>query len=623
MKDNYDYTGEKFLNRLYKDLNNSDEVNHVLPNGNKDEKVRRYLERLDYIENLAKNSKHNGIELLKDLYYKKYVIKPENVPESYFELQKKIALDRGYGHVNLTNEVKEEMIDSLIKNQEKSLDIWLDYLMDDDNTYPEWFKYYAFQGMLKLGNYNKEKGQFNKRTNKTTSIFAELDREALALTYNNLIKVLDGKNVSDEILQKLLEAGSFSKIYGYLIKKLNSQHIEINGNDGIWIKYNKGDNPNQLVNSLDGKRTGWCIAGYETAKEYLTAGDFYVYYTKNQIGEYKQPRIAIRMVDNEIAEIRGIAKEQNLESEMEDILEEKLKEFPDKDKYKKKVSDMKRLTEIYNQYQNRELTNDELRFLYEVDEKIIGFGYDKDPRIKEILSQRNLKKDLSKVLNCREDFISDDKNDVLSGKKLIYFHGDLEIKVKGNIKNIKLPEIVNGYLEITGVNKLENFKFPKMINGPLILDDLIEAYNVIFPKRIKGNLCLEKLERIRNVRFSDVVNGTVYLGVLEVAVLSKLPNHIDRILYLNNLKIAKGFILPKTLHILSAFHLKSVEGLVVPENFEYGEIISSYIAMEDLIAKSLESKEQSNKSKGYATPWLLLAITYIVSLIASFFIFMK
>lgn len=74
---------------------------------------------------------------------------------------------------------------------------------------------------------------------------------------------------------------------------------------------------------------------------------------------------------------------------------------------------------------------------------------------------------------------------------------------------------------------------------------------------------------------------------------------------------------------MSLFSLKSLEGIIVPENFECGRIISDYITKEDLIAKSLEAKEQSNKSKGYASPWLLLAITYITSLIISLFIFIR
>ena len=54
-------------------------------------------------------------------------------------------------------------------------------------------------------------------------------------------------------------------------------------------------------------------------------------------GEYKNPRIAIRMNgENEIGEIRGTSKNQNLEPNMEPILNKKLEEFPDKDNIKRK-----------------------------------------------------------------------------------------------------------------------------------------------------------------------------------------------------------------------------------------------------------------------------------------------
>ena len=63
------------------------------------------------------------------------------------------------------------------------------------------------------------------------------------------------------------------------------------------------------------------------------------------------------MENGNIGEIRGIAKDQNLEPEMEKVVEEKIKKFPDKDKYYKKVNDMKLLTNIYNiQEQGIELT---------------------------------------------------------------------------------------------------------------------------------------------------------------------------------------------------------------------------------------------------------------------------
>ena len=69
-----------------------------------------------------------------------------------------MALERGYGHVNITESQKQELQKEVIENQKRSLDTWLEYLLSEDaKVYPFWAKYWAFQGMLKLGNYNKEK----------------------------------------------------------------------------------------------------------------------------------------------------------------------------------------------------------------------------------------------------------------------------------------------------------------------------------------------------------------------------------------------------------------------------------------------------------------------------------
>ena len=66
-----EYKGEKFLNRLYKDLNMREEVMHTAtPSDNKDEKVHKYLERLEKVENMARESKYNGMKHLKNLYYR-------------------------------------------------------------------------------------------------------------------------------------------------------------------------------------------------------------------------------------------------------------------------------------------------------------------------------------------------------------------------------------------------------------------------------------------------------------------------------------------------------------------------------------------------------------------------
>ena len=618
MKNENEYIGESFLNRLYKDLYNSDEVVHTAVNSDtKDERVRKYLERLRKVEELARDSKYNGLELLKKMYYDKYLIKEENIPESYFELQKKMALERGMGHVEITQSMRKQLIKDIIADQKSSLDTWLDYLINDDANYPEWFKYYAFQGMIKLGSYDKKTKTFSKRTPSTTNIFVDLNREALALIYDDLCEVLNGKIVDDEILQKLLVGGSFSKLYSYTLDLLDKSNKDISDDTkGIWVKYNKGSAPDELVNSLKGKGTGWCTAGKETARQQLKGGDFYVYYTKDSNNEYKQPRIAIRMEENQIGEIRGINDHQNLEPELEETLEEKLKEFPDSNKYKKKVNNMKKLTDIYNEYKDRELTIEELRFLYEVDEQIEGFGYEEDPRINEILEGRNIKEDLAKVFNCKPEQISNNINDVLAGKEIIYFYDTIFLKFLTIDKSIKLPQNIGGslYLDIRNIKGLvlpqtikgdldlknlliaEGLILPKTIGRNLDLGNLTDVEYLTLPEKIGGNLNLKNLTDTKGLIFPKSIGKCLFLNSLSSTEDLILPEVIGEDLLLNNLRYADNLVLPKTIgDSLFLNNLESTDGLIVPKNFSCRVLDSPYFDIEDLKELSENTTTKANR----------------------------
>ncbi len=100
-------------------------------------------------------------------------------------------------------------------------------------------------------------------------------------------------------------------------------------------------------------------------------------------GKNTKPRLAIRMEGEEIAEIRGIGPDQELDPYITPILEEKLKDFgSEADEYRQKVEDMKILTSIDEKTQKGEkLTDSELLFLYRF-KPIIGFSQESnDPRI--------------------------------------------------------------------------------------------------------------------------------------------------------------------------------------------------------------------------------------------------
>ena len=376
-------SGEEFLNLLYKNMHMSDIVMHTASKGDTPvKKIEKYMDRLDKIHDIAKTNEHK-MNLLKEMYYKKYVIK--KLPEDYVELQKKIAFEEGRGYIDVNDTMKNQMLLNIQNDQKKSLDRWIEYFCSDDAMYPMWFKNYAFQGMLKLGKYDKEKRAFAKRVPETVEPYLSFNMEIIAQIYSSLKHEIGENTLTEEEQEALQNGESFQKLYIYYLNK-TADYVNDGKTDGIWIKYNQGDNYYPLWESLQEKNTGWCTAGESTCKTQLAGGDFYVYYTKDKNNEYKNPRIAIRMDGKDsIGEVRGVGPHQELEEQFIDIADKKLDEFPNKRVYRKKVHDMRLITKIYKRTKNNiELSREELMFLSEINEPIEGFGYEKDPRVLEL-----------------------------------------------------------------------------------------------------------------------------------------------------------------------------------------------------------------------------------------------
>ena len=556
----------RLIDRLYKDLYLDEQVLHH-SSGNQYDKfnnIKEYLEKLENIHNkVSETGKHK--ELLKKLYYDKYVIKEENVPESYYNHQQQIALERGLGHMTLDEARKKKIQKEVIDNQKNSLDMWIDYFLSDDaKIYPFWVKYWAFQGMLKMGQYDKAKGEFGRRTKDTVAPFIDLNREALAMSMDMIVKLLNKEKIEDSELNALVKSGSFQKIYAHILTNVLRDNKNITKrNIGRWVKYSQGSDHMPLVKSLQGYNTGWCTAGESTAKSQLKSGDFYVYYTLDENNEYKVPRIAIRMEDNKIVEIRGVAPNQNLESEMEEVVEQKLKEFPDKEEYYKKVNDMRRLTLIYNKHNNNiELTIQELKFLYEIEEKIKGFGYESDPRIRKILYTRDIKKDLSSVFQCDEKQIAIHEDEITS--ETIHYHGDLYLNYLYNIENLFFPKSIAGSLMLSNIESAEGLVLPEIIGENLDLRNLKNAKGLVFPKNVVGVLLLNSLENAEGLVLPEKIGDSLFLNNLTVAKNLVLPKQVGGSVYLYNLDNVEDLIIPEILTY--SIYLKDI--IITPENIE-------------------------------------------------------
>ena len=288
------------ISKVYVNLHNSQRVlNSSSLSDKRRERIIKYFNRLEEVHNKVSKTKSASAEkILKNFYYDLYIIKPENIPESYFNNQIELARERGYGNIILSDKDKERMIKQVIDDQKETLDKWIEYFLYDEESksYEMWEKYWVFQGLQTLGKYDKETYKFSKRDKTTVYPFPPVEREYIFTTLKLMEDFIKDKKTEDEI-KNALEAGNFKLLYEYVIKQsMLRGEKQSSSTAGKWIKYEQGSDYNILRNSLQGYYTGWCTAAGENfAKDQLANGDFYVYYTLDNNGEAKVPRIAIRM----------------------------------------------------------------------------------------------------------------------------------------------------------------------------------------------------------------------------------------------------------------------------------------------------------------------------------------
>lgn len=438
-------------------------------------KIQNYLDRLEKLvldpdkkqqrKPFGKDSRPRALSLLRDMVMDEYV-RPnkEKMAAGAAAVEERAARNLGMD-VRYGEEELEQRGEIAVTDLEKSLDNWISYLSDANEPYPTWFRYYAFRNILDLGDYDKDKKEFTKRSKGSTRLFPEIDRGALAYVQErieaaenpkmleklqNAQKAAANNDIPETELLTREKAANFAKLsFAKQYAEGLSQAGEITPEmreitEGKWVRYQQGTDPTALWASLQNKGTAWCTKGFATAETQLKGGDFYVYYTLDKQGKPTIPRIAIRMQEENIGEVRGVADgDQNLEGNMAEIAEKKMNEFPGAEKYRKASSDMKLLTEIEKKVKaGQELDKNDLIFLYEIDSPIEGFGYQRDPRIEEIRDQRkaNLKEDASIVFECSPEEIAYGSDDITENAKAYVGEWNVEIFQKirqyPNIKHL-------------------------------------------------------------------------------------------------------------------------------------------------------------------------------------------
>ena len=536
----------KLIDKIYKELYKSEEVLHRNNNVlNKYENIKKYIDRLEKIHLKIKNNP-KYIERLKLYYYKKYIIKPEHLKE-------------------------KDKYEQIVQNQCISLNRWLDfYFSSTSDDIPMWAKFWSFQGMLRLGTFNKNTGKFNKREKNNTSVFADLNIEALRLSIELLRKYLNEEPINDKDLFNLVKTGSFKKIYENSLKVLSLKKDP--NYDGIWIKYNSGSNPLTLVSSLQGFNTDWCIAGFATAYKQLSEGDFYLYYTKDKNGKYKVPRLCIRMYkDNIIREICGVAPKQNIETGFEEIIIDKINNFQDKSEFTYGLTQLSLLTRIYRKFKNNEkLSREELIFIYEINTNIIGVVPHKDPRIQEILNTRDKKYDLSIIFNCSEDEIALSQDELFDNpNNIICLYDNLTVYDE----NITFPKLqfIKGNLTADYLKSADGFKSLNRVGGNISCDvmtnilgfrNLLSIGGSASFSNLKTSIGLENLISIgNNAYFPELLDTLGFRNLKIIGLNSFFPKYAEA--FFPKIIDAKGLEkLEKIKGSLIFYKLKSLEPFI-------------------------------------------------------------
>ncbi len=572
--------GEQFLHKRNPSLHVSDPVEHEKERKERagEETSQKPAEKItDWLKVIEKT--HTGhrddprvLERIKESYHKEFVIKPEDISEDYFENRKRIASERGEDYVEITRDV-------IINDQKSTLDNWINYFTSpDSDVFPTWAKYWAFTSMVKLSTFDKEKHVFANRDKDTVAPFSDLNREALAYVLDAIVQKANKEGIpvaeDNPEFKKLLEGANFGKLYAYAIEKAvpTKEKGPLN-TGGMWIKYPQGSDHTLLAKSLQGYGTNWCIAGEASAESYLRDGSMYVYYSYDTQGQPIIPRLAFTIKGENIVRIYGVAPGQKPDSDMCDIVDEKLTEFPNGKDFQRGSADTRRLIEIDRKNTaGEELTIDDLRFLYQLDSKIEQLGEGGDPKIFEIIATRDIKSDFSLITGYSKEQISTTEEEVLSGE--IKFHyGNLDFTDSEWDRELTLPETVSGSLNFEQLKYILQYVYktnkgglilPKIIGGDINLGKLRSAEGLTLPKISNGNLNLNELEDIEGLILPETINELELNGLqsAEGLILPKKINNIS----LNGLKSAKGLILPEVINgYLSLDGLESAEGLILPE----------------------------------------------------------
>ena len=407
-----------------------------LPGKNNERRNYSYLSRIQKLID-----KH-GNALEKRLWQKSInndlLIKEESITEATWDSTRQEYRNNGYGSIELTDELKHEHFMEWRRLQKESLERWANYLGDEHSPYPIWFKVYAWDGMTKMGLYDKAKGQYQTRNESTVAPYPQPDAEILAKVFevvnryhgNNEKQFYTEEGERNIELERIIQTGNFPKIFNAIqqdIAPIIEPPERTEDVHGEWVEYQLGDEDN-LARAASG--TGWCISSSSVGNHYLKYGTYgdddesSYYEDYDGEGNNKARFILFHLMDSEtgklarnacasirlnpngeVAEISGLKPGQALDDSLVPIVKEKVLSLPDGERFLGAFEDKQKLIALDRKMtKGEDLSKEELEFIYGINREIKTLDtYNKyDPRIRELKKKYNIKYALNAGINVNQ-----------------------------------------------------------------------------------------------------------------------------------------------------------------------------------------------------------------------------
>jgi GNAT superfamily N-acetyltransferase len=414
--------------------------------------LKEYLENNPTFKNIILNE--DGPHITKAIQNEISELEKRGAPLSLLE-----KAERALSNADM----RKRYMDKIIDAQRVTISEWKFWARM--SSLPEGFKYLLLEAVM-THNYDANLGKFQKRTSRTIRNLMPFDEGAVAQ-----LAMSESDNLLIDYVDILIENSK---------NVIDAHTIKTDKDGGKWLKFDGEEtNPDTLKVEATALAqlvadTPWCTK--DAAYDQLQDGDFYVYVTGPDSNGKFSPRIAVRMNEDEIGEVRGVASgSQDIETDMLPIAEDFMKnelannggqEYLDSILYNKLVLMMReklkseKLTEL--------LVIDITRVIK--DESKYSVDYSENGNVERL--KRDLKKKLS---NPNE--LSD----------------ELSVEVDGE----KHSTVANGYRELRPWTKI------------LVQDDVDESY----------------LELDRSFKASDLNGITTLIGnFMATDKLPVLPN---------------------------------------------------------------------------------------------------